>query len=174
MNFETLPPRELRAELEAFYADYAETLNDEAFEAWPAFFTERAFYQITSRENFERNLPIGLMRCESRGMLEDRVVAIRQTAYYGPRSIRRLVSGVRAHGWQQTEQPGDQQGETRNTLKATASYLAVETLPDELTRVFNAGKYVDELVVVDGQLRFSSRICVYDTLLIPNTLVYPL
>ena len=166
MNFETLSPRDLRAELEAFYADYAETLNDEAFEAWPAFFTERAFYQITSRENFERNLPIGLWRCESRGMLEDRVVAIRQTAYYGPRSIRRMVSGVRAQGWGE--------GEKRGTLKASASYLAVETLPDELTRVFNAGKYVDELVVENGALRFASRICVYDTLLIPNTLIYPL
>ncbi|MDB5802870.1 MAG: salicylate hydroxylase [Betaproteobacteria bacterium] len=166
MNYETLSPRELRLEVEALYGDYAETLNDEAFEAWPAFFTERAFYQITSRENHERNLPIGLMRCESRGMLQDRVVAIRQTAYYGPRSIRRLISGVRTHGWGE--------GEMRGVLKATASYLAVETLPDELTRVFNAGKYIDELVVEDGALRFASRICVYDTLLIPNTLIYPL
>jgi len=170
MNYETLNPRDLRAELDALYTDYAETLNDEAFEAWPAFFTERAFYQITSRENHERNLPIGLMRCESRGMLEDRVVAIRQTAYYGPRSIRRMISGVRAHGWSKEET----QGEQRGVLKATASYLAVETLPDELTRVFNAGKYIDELVVEAGQLRFASRICVYDTLLIPNTLIYPL
>jgi 3-phenylpropionate/cinnamic acid dioxygenase small subunit len=172
MNFETLSPRDLRAELEALYADYAETLNDEAFEAWPAFFTERAFYQITSRENHERNLPIGLMRCESRGMLEDRVVAIRQTAYYGPRSIRRMVSGVRAHGWSQAQ--GEGQENARPTLKASASYLAVETLPDELTRVFNAGKYIDELVVEQGRLRFASRLCVYDTLLIPNTLIYPL
>ena len=162
MNYETLSPRDLRLEVESLYADYAETLNDEAFEAWPAFFTERAFYQITSRENFERKLPIGLWRCESRGMLEDRVVAIRQTAYYGPRSIRRMVSGIRALGWE------------GGVLKASASYLAVETLPDELTRVFNAGKYVDELVAENGHLRFASRICVYDTLLIPNTLIYPL
>lgn len=162
MDYQSLTPRDLRAEVELLYADYAETLNDEAFEAWPDFFTERAFYQITSRENHERKLPIGLMRCESRGMLQDRVVAIRQTAVYGPRSIRRLVSGVRLHGWQ------------GNTLNATASYLAVETLPDELTRVFNAGKYIDQLTVENGQLRFASRLCVYDTLLIPNTLVYPL
>ena len=170
MDYQTLNPRDLRAEVELLYADYAETLNDEAFEAWPAFFTERAFYQITSRENFERKLPIGLMRCESRGMIEDRVVAIRQTAVYGPRSIRRIVSGVRTHGWREQENAGQK----RPILTATASYLAVETLPDELTRVFNAGKYIDELEVVDGQLRFASRLCVYDTLLIPNTLVYPL
>ncbi|HEY4374953.1 MAG TPA: aromatic-ring-hydroxylating dioxygenase subunit beta [Burkholderiales bacterium] len=168
MDYQTLSPRDLRAEVELLYADYAETLNDEAFEAWPAFFTERAFYQITSRENHERGLPIGLMRCESRGMIEDRVVAIRQTAVYGPRSIRRLVSGLRLHGWSENA-PGEPP-----TLKATASYLAVETLPDELTRVFNAGKYIDQLQVEAGTLRFASRLCVYDTLLIPNTLVYPL
>lgn len=162
MNFETLPARDLRAELEALYADYAEALNDERFEDWPGFFTEAAFYQITSRENFERKLPVALWRSEGRGGLLDRVVAIRQTAYYGPRTIRRMVSGVRAHGWEGA------------VLKASASYLAVETLPDELTRVFNAGKYVDEIVVERGKLLFAKKICVYDTLLIPNSLIYPL
>jgi 3-phenylpropionate/cinnamic acid dioxygenase small subunit len=162
MNFETLSPRDLKAELDMLYADYAETLNDDGFDDWPAFFTERAFYQIISRENYELNLPVALWRCESKGMILDRVVAIRQTAYYGPRSIRRMVSGVRALGWE------------GGVLKASASYLAVETLPDELTRVFNAGKYVDELVVEDGKLRFAKKICVYDTLLIPNSLIYPL
>lgn len=166
MNFETLSPRDLRAELEALYADYAEALNDERFEDWLAFFTEKSFYQITSRENFERNLPVALWRCESKGMIMDRVVAIRQTAYYGPRSIRRMVSGIRALGWGQ--------GETSGVLKASASYLAVETLPDELTRVFNAGKYIDEIVVENGRLVFAKKICVYDTLLIPNSLIYPL
>ena len=162
MNFETLSPRDLRAELEALYADYAEALNDDDFEAWPKFFTAQAFYQIISRENYERKLPIGLWRCEGRAGVEDRVVAIRRTAYYGPRSIRRMVSGVRALGWE------------GGILKASASYLAVETLPDELTRVFNAGKYVDELVVENARLLFAKRICVYDTLLIPNSLIYPL
>lgn len=166
IKYDTLPPRELRMEVEALYADYAETLNDEEFEAWPQFFTDTAFYQIISRENHERNLPIGLMRCESRGMLEDRVVAIRNTAYYGPRSIRRIISGVRTHGWQERD--------SRQILQASASYLAVETLPDEITRVFNAGKYIDEIVVDDSRLRFARRLCVYDTLLVPNTLVYPL
>ena len=166
MNFDTLSARDLRAEMQALYGDYAEALNDEVFEAWPDFFTEQAFYQITSRENHERRLPLALWRCESKGMLRDRVVAIRQTAYYGPRSIRRMVSGVRALGWGQ--------GEKRGVLQASASYLAVETLPDELTRVFNAGKYVDELVVENGRLLFAKRICVYDTLLIPNSLIYPL
>jgi 3-phenylpropionate/cinnamic acid dioxygenase small subunit len=162
MIFETLSARDLRCELEALYAEYAEALNDERFEDWPGFFTERALYQITSRENVERNLPLALWRCESRGMLQDRVVAIRKTAYYGPRSIRRMVSGVRAHGWE------------GGVLKATASYLAVETLPDELTRVFNAGKYVDEIVAQNGRLLFAKKVCVYDTLLIPNSLIYPL
>jgi 3-phenylpropionate/cinnamic acid dioxygenase small subunit len=90
------------------------------------------------------------------------VVAIRKTAYYGPRSVRRMVSGVRALGWE------------GGLLKASASYLAVETLPDELTKVFNAGKYVDEIVVENGKLVFARKICVYDTLLIPNSLIYPL
>ena len=46
---------------------------------WPEFFTEQCFYEIIPRENYDRGLPLAIMRCESKGMLKDRVVAIRDT-----------------------------------------------------------------------------------------------
>src|SRR5579862_1342278 len=111
----------LRAELDELYAEYLGCLNDERFEAWPEFFTERCLYKIVPRENFERGLPLATWLCESRGYLLDRITAIRKTSVYAPRRIRRIVSAIRIIGW------------TGDVLEARASYAAYETLIDELT-----------------------------------------
>lgn len=154
--------RELRLELEELYAAYTACLDEERFEEWPEFFTDECLYKIVPRENFERGLPLATWLCESKAMLRDRVVMIRKTGVYGPRWIRRMTSGLRVLGWD------------GGALEVRANYLAVETLLDELTRVFNAGQYRDRVVVEDGRLKFREKLCVFDSLLVPNSLIYPL
>jgi len=153
---------ELRLELEDLYAGYAACLDEERFEDWPEFFADPCLYKIVPRENFERGLPLATWLCESKGYLADRVTAIRKTAVYAPRYVRRMVSGIRVLGW------------TGAVLEVRANYLALETLQDELTRVFNAGQYRDKLVVEDGRLKFREKLCIFDSILVPNSLIYPL
>jgi 3-phenylpropionate/cinnamic acid dioxygenase small subunit len=153
---------ELRLALEEVYADYIGCLDEERFEDWPAFFTDPCVYKIVPRENFERGLPLATWLCESRGYLLDRVAAIRKTAMYAPRTMRRMVSAIRVLGWE---------GET---LRVRVNYVALETLQDELTRVFNVGQYHDILVAEGGRLRFREKVCVFDSALVPNSLIYPL
>jgi len=160
--YRSMTPQQLRLELEELYADYTGCLDEERFEDWPGFFVEKCLYEIVPRENFERGLPLATWLCESKGYLEDRVVAIRKTSVYAPRTIRRMVSAIRILGWKD------------ELLEARASYAAFETLPDELTRVFNVGQYHDRIAVDDGRLRFKEKICVFDSLLVPNSLIYPL
>lgn len=154
--------RELRFELEELYAAYVGCLDELRLEEWPDFFTEPCVYKIMPRENFERGLPLGTWLCESKGYLLDRVVAMRRTAVYAPRYIRRIVSSIRVLGWE---------GEV---LKTRANFLALESLQDELTRVFSTGQYYDALVVDNGRFRFREKICVFDGSLVPNSLIYPL
>ena len=94
-------------------------------------------------------------------MLMDRVVAVRETSTYAPRYMRHIVSSLRIKGWQ-----GD-------TLEVHANYAVFETLLDEFTRVFQTGRYIDKLVVADGQLKFRDKSCVFDSVLVPNSLVFP-
>lgn len=152
----------LRLELEELYAAYTACLDEERFEEWPAFFTDPCLYKIVPRENFERGLPLATWLCESKGYLVDRVTAIRKTAVYAPRYVRRMVTGIRVLG------------RTDGVLEVRANYLALETLQDELTRVFNTGHYRDKLVVEDDKLKFREKICIFDSLLVPNSLIYPL
>ena len=152
----------LRLALEEFYAEYLGCLNEERFEEWPDFFTEDCLYKIVPRENFERGLPLATWLCESKGYLKDRVVAIRKTAVYAPRYIRRVVSGIRV-----LRLEGDE-------IEVRADYAAFETLLDELTRVFNVGAYHDVIAREAEGLKFRQKICVFDSALVPNSLIYPL
>jgi 3-phenylpropionate/cinnamic acid dioxygenase small subunit len=161
-DFRKLDARALRLELEALYADYCGCLDDERFEDWPAFFADDCVYRIAPRENFERDLPLATWSCAGRGGLLDRVVAIRKTMRYAPRYVRRLVTGIRVLGWD-----GD-------TLAVRANYLALETLVDEPTRVFNCGEYRDKLVAAGDRLQFKEKLCVFDSLLVPDSLTFPL
>jgi len=158
----SLNSRDLRLELEELYAAYTACLDEERFEEWPEFFVEQCLYKIVPRENFERGLPLATWLCESKGYLADRVTAIRKTTVYAPRYMRRMVSGLRVLGWKE------------GVLEVRANYVALETLQDEFTRVFNTGQYRDKLLAEGGRLKFKEKLCIFDSLLVPNSLIYPL
>jgi 3-phenylpropionate/cinnamic acid dioxygenase small subunit len=155
-------PLALRYEIEELLAEYAAVLDAADLEQWPEFFTEQCFYEIIPRENYDRGLPLAIMRCESKGMLKDRVVAIRDTMMYEPRYLRHMISAIRITG----ESPAG--------ITVEANYAVFETPMDDLTRVFNVGRYLDRIVRDKGQLKFAEKHCVYDSVLVPNSLIYPL
>ena len=161
-RFRRLSALEMRLAVDELMAEYTGCLDEERFEDWPDFFVEDAIYKIVPRENFERGLPLATWLCESKGYMKDRVVAIRRTSVYAPRVVRRVVSGLRIVGW------------TGDVLEVRASYVAFETLLDEMTRVFNAGQYRDRIVVSEGRLKFKEKLCIFDSALVPNSLIYPL
>ncbi len=152
---------ELRDEIDALYADYAEALDDNELERWPDFFTEECLYKLVPRENWERDLPIALMLCESKGMLRDRVNAVRNTALYAPRTFRHLIGQFRI------------KPETPERIRVRANYVVFQTLVDDLTRIQNAGTYRDLIERTPDGLRFREKICVFDSVLVPNSLIYP-
>jgi len=153
---------ELRAEIEALYADYAERLDDGPIESWPQLFTEQCLYLLIPRDNFDRGLPLATIRCESRAMLEDRVRAVRETVMYEPRYLRHHITNPRG-----AVAPD-------GTIDVRASFTVIEVLPDELPRVLLTGRYLDRIVrEADGALRFAEKRCVHDSVLIANTIVVP-
>lgn len=155
---------DLRFALTALYDDYAAALDDE-LERWPDLFTETAVYRVVARENYERGLLWPTMSCEGRGMLRDRVTAIRQTSVYTPRQMRHVISGIRILG------------DVPNGYRTQATFLIGESGPDTESRMFAIGRYVD-VVERDADapngLRFAEKTCVYDGNLILSTLIYPL
>jgi 3-phenylpropionate/cinnamic acid dioxygenase small subunit len=153
---------ELRARLSDLYGAHDEALAEGRYEDWPGFFTDACIYKITSRENYEAGLPIGLVYAESRGMLADRVAALRNTTLYAPRLMRNLTSGIVLHA---IEPDG---------MGLSASFAVFQTMLNEATTVFLCGRYYDRVVDDAGTLRFAERICVADSTLVPTSLIFPI
>ena len=154
--------RDLRFEVEDLYADYVECLDEGELERWPEFFTNECLYKVIPRDNFERGLPLALMLCESKGMCQDRIEALRRASVYAPRTLRHLVSNIhiKARG--------------ADGIRVQANYAVLQTLNDEPTHVFNAGKYIDLVVRDAAQLKFKEKLCVFDSIMVPGSLVYPI
>lgn len=155
-------PIELRLEVEDLLYAYGAVLDAGDLDKWPDFFTEDCFYQVIPRDNYERGLPLALIRCESKGMLKDRVYAIRETMMYEPRYLRHLISGIRVIG------------EDACGMTVEANYAVFETPLNDLTRVFNVGRYIDRVVRQHGRLKFAEKHCVFDSLLVPNSIIFPI
>jgi anthranilate 1,2-dioxygenase small subunit len=152
----------LRFEIEELYAGYVECLDDGELERWPEFFTDACLYKIVPRENFERGLPLALILCESKGMCQDRVEALRRASVYAPRVMRHLVSNIRIRA------------QEADGIRVHANYAVLQTLNDDPTQVFNTGKYIDLVVRDAGQLKFKEKLCVFDSVVVTGSLVYPI
>ena len=152
----------LQQEIDQLNASYAAALDEKRFDDWPEFFLEDGHYKLQARENFDRGLPLALMAMESRGMMKDRVYGVTQTIFHGPYYMRHVVGAARVMA-----ADGD-------TVNAEAGYAVFRTRPGGISEVYNVGRYIDVLVRVDGQLKFKSRLAVYDSEMVLNSLIYPI
>lgn len=160
MDFSAL---QRRLELNDLYAAYAACLDSDALERWPEFFTEDCHYRVTSAENYEAGMPLGLIYATSRAMLQDRISALRGANIYEPQRYRHLTSGIMP---QQTELP--------DVLDVEASFLVVRTMQDGAMTLFAAGRYIDRAVRGDAGWLFASKIVVLDSRRIDTLLAIPL
>ena len=155
-------PVELRLRLGDLYGAYEDALANGVSERWPALFIEDCLYRIIPRENYEAGLPASFMYAESRAMLADRVLALRETTVYAPRTIRRLVTTpfLREIG--------------ADGMHLTAEFALFQTMLNEASEVFLVGRFHDRVVEDGGVLRFAERIAVTDSTLVPTSLVFPI
>lgn len=152
---------ELRARLADLYCACDDALNEGELERWPAFFVDACIYKVIPRENHEQGFPVAVIWCESRDMLVDRVVALRETALYAPRIARRITSGICVRGI------------GKDGLRLTANFALLQTMSDQPSELFLCGRYQDRVVEDGGVLRFAERLCIYDSTIVPTSLVYP-
>jgi len=148
--------------LAQLYADYAATVDAQDWDRWVGFFTEDCEYKVQPRENYERGFPLSTLALLSRGMLKDRVYGIKETLFHDPYYQRHVVGLPRI-----LRRDGD-------VIEAEANYAVFRTKLSQESTVFNVGRYLDRVRVTSDGLKFASRLCIYDTEMIPNSLIYPI
>ena len=154
------PERQLQ--IETLIADAARLLDDSEFEEWVGLFTDDCVYRITSRENYDGNLPMAVVFCDSKGMLRDRVVSLCEANIYNPHYARHLVTNIRVLA------------EENEVYHVHSSYQVTQTSLDGETRIFSVGRYLDRIVMDGDGPRFKERSVIADTGAIQNLLAVPL
>ena len=160
MNLERLM---LQLEIDQLNAAYAAALDEKRFHDWPEFFLEDSTYKVQARENFDRQLPLALIALESKGMMKDRVYGITQTIYHGPYYTRHVLSPTQVL-----------KAEDGSLVRAQTHYAVFRTKPGDASEVYNVGRYIDEFRKTTAGLKIQSRLCVYDSEMVLNSLIYPI
>jgi salicylate 5-hydroxylase small subunit len=65
-------------------------------------------------------------------------------------------------------------GDEGGVLRCEANYAVFRTKLSGLSSVFNVGRYCDRIVRTPEGLKFAERLCVFDSEMIPNSLIYPI
>ncbi|MGA0609649.1 aromatic-ring-hydroxylating dioxygenase subunit beta [Caldimonas sp. KR1-144] len=148
--------------LTQLYADYASAVDSGHWDLWPEFFTDDCVYRLQPRENHERGFPLATLSFTSKGMLKDRVYGIKETLFHDPYYQRHVVGAPVIR----KAEPG--------RFECEANYAVVRTKLSEASTVFNVGRYLDVVVSTPQGLKFASRECIYDSEMIPNSIIYPI
>jgi salicylate 5-hydroxylase small subunit len=151
---------QLIAEVNAFNADYAAALDERRFADWPLMFSTDGRYTLRSRENHERGLLLALMDLESQAMMQDRVYGITQTIYHQPYYTRHIIGVARVTS-------------SDDVIEAQAPYAVFRTFAGDASQVFQTGRYIDRFVREGDALKLLSRLAVYDSEMVLNSVIYP-
>lgn len=141
---------------------YVDFIDEDRLEEWPDLFVEQCRYLVISRTNHAAGLRQGVMYAASRGMLLDRVFALRRANIFEPHRYRHVVGPIRIHSVD------------GSAAVAHSNFLAVRIMHDGSSSLFATGRYLDRIDVSGTPYRFIERIVVLDSEKIDTLLAIPL
>lgn len=143
-------------------ADYARCIDDDRLEEWPAFFTADCLYKVTTADNHRDGMEAGVIFANSRGMLTDRISALREANIYERQAYRHLLG-----------QPSilAQEGAT---VRTETSFMVARIMRDGATHLYATGRYLDLWTFDDDAALLKERVVVCDSSRIDTLMALPL
>ena len=163
-NSNTTPVTDMlvRQQVEDLLIDYSHALDDFELDRWPNFFTEDGIYQIIPRESYDQNLPLGILFCDGRGMMVDRILALETANIFEPHTNNHIT------GRPQLSQNDD------GTINARSNFSITRTMQDGRMEIYAIGKYMDRMTLAGNKPQFQDRRVVLESRRVDILLVYPL
>jgi anthranilate 1,2-dioxygenase small subunit len=144
------------------YAEYGALIDAGQFDQWLDLFDRECSYHVVPRENYERGLPAGLVYCDSRAMLEDRIRALREANKYNIHTDRHVTGLPRVVAAKD------------GIIAVEAPFAVFQTDQEGESRPFATGLYRDGLVQNSDGLKFRDKLVLLDTFAVPTLLATPL
>src|SRR5947207_155401 len=152
----------LRLAIGDLNAAYTDCIDDDRLEECPDFCDATCRYLITDRASHAAGLRHGIIYAASKGMLTDRVMAMRGANIFEPHRYRHLVGPARIDRV------------TDGVAHARTNFFAVRIMHNGDSQLFATGRYLDRIDVARTPLRFVERLVILDSQKIDTLLVLPL
>ena len=143
-------------------ARYADAIDNDKLEIWPAFFREDCRYRVTTAENVAQGLPMAFIYATSQAMLRDRVKALRKANVYEAQRYRHLLGAPLVTG------------EDKGVIAARTSFMVARVMHTGETMLFATGCYEDRIVIDGGKALFADKSVGLDSWQIDTLLAIPL
>ncbi len=154
--------RDLYFDIARAQADYCRCIDDDRLEEWPEFFADECLYRVTTAQNHGDGLEASIIFANSKGMLRDRVSALRQANVYERQSYRHVVGAPSILD------------AAAGTARSEASFMVARIMRDGATMLFATGRYLDAWRRENGEWKLAERIVVCDSSRIDTLLALPL
>jgi anthranilate 1,2-dioxygenase small subunit len=154
--------RDLLAILLRVQADYARCIDDDRLQGWPDYFDDPCTYKIATAANHHEGLPAGIVFADSRGMLIDRVSALREANIYERQTYRHILGLPSILS------------EDNSGVRSETAFLVARIMRDSATDIFATGRYLDLYYVRGEDAKLAERIVVCDSSRIDTLLALPL
>ena len=146
---------------------YVEALDNKDMHGWLATFDQRddASYILTTRDNEQKDLPLGLMLDDCHARLEDRVTFITEiwAGTFQDYRTRHVVHPLACRA------------QSDDTYALRSNFSVFYTPADTgQSSVLACGLYLDTITVGSLGARFIAKKAITDTSVLPHYLVYPL
>ena len=141
---------------------YVDCIDEDRLESWPDMFVEPCRYLVISRANHAAGLRQGVMYAASRGMMLDRVFAIRRANIFEPHRYRHVVGPIRV------------QSVEGSVAVVHSNFIAARIMHDGGTSLFATGRYLDRIDVSAEPFRFIEKVVLLDSEKIDTLLAIPL
>jgi anthranilate 1,2-dioxygenase small subunit len=143
-------------------SDYARCIDDDRLESWPDYFDDPCTYKITTAVNHRDGLEAGIVFANSRGMLVDRVSALREANVYERHTYRHILGmpSILSH-----ENSG---------VRTETPFLVARIMRDGTTDIFATGRYLDLYRLRGDGAKLAERIVVCDSSRVDTLLALPL
>jgi len=160
------PPRSVpeatRRLVEDMIHEAARAIDDDRLEEFPSFFTEDGVYEVASRFNVERGLPLAQINCIGRAMIVDRIESLRHANVFQPHRYRHLITGIHLAAG------------ADHALSARSNFMIVRIMDEGSSSLFATGEYRDDIAIDGGAALFRKRQAIFDSRSIDTLLVIPI
>lgn len=143
-------------------AAYARTIDNDDLESWPDFFTEDCLYKITTASNMAKGYEVGVVYANSRGMVKDRISALREANIYEKHTYRHILG-------MPVILEDNEMG-----VRTETGFIVVRIMHDGVTELFASGRYFDLYRREGSGVKIAERVVACDSQRFDTLLAIPL